>query len=297
MYDWDKMKNIKLLIPVYNDWESLKKLLDNINNVISSIKNCNFSCLIINDCSNIKIPKIQIPSNISSLNIINMSKNKGHARCNALGIKYLAKNENFDYLIVMDGDGEDRPEEIKTLIEKIFSEPTKSVVAKRVKRSEGFFFQLLYQIHKFLTFVFTGQNINFGNYSCLKKNDVKILSGKISLWSSFSGSLKKHILELNSIDSIRGTRFYGPSKMSLINLIIHSFSIIAVFKTTVFLRSVILLIILFYVSLKINLIPLIFQILLVTFNLAIYLVSLRENKEEFLNSERDIKSINTYTHE
>tara|TARA_B100000700_G_C15013917_1_gene842339 strand:+ start:322 stop:1197 length:876 start_codon:yes stop_codon:yes gene_type:complete len=291
------MKNIKVLIPVYNDWDSLFKLLNDINNVISSIKNCNFSCLIINDCSTIETPKIEVPSNISSLSIINMKKNKGHARCNALGIKYLAKNENFDYLIIMDGDGEDRPEEIKILIEKAFSEPSKSVVAKRVKRSEGFFFQLLYQMHKFLTFFFTGKNINFGNYSCLKRDDVKILSGKTSLWSSFSGSLKKHILELNSVDSIRGTRFYGPSKMSLINLIIHSFSIIAVFRATVFLRSAILLIVLFYMSLKIHLISLIFQISLVTFNLAIYLVSLRENKQEFLDSELDIVNINTYTHQ
>ena len=68
------MKNIKVLIPVYNDWDSLFKLLNDINNVISSIKNCNFSCLIINDCSTIETPKIEVPSNISSLSIINMMK-------------------------------------------------------------------------------------------------------------------------------------------------------------------------------------------------------------------------------
>ena len=85
--------------------------------------------------------------------------------------------------------------------------------------------------------------------------------------------------------------------MSLINLLIHSFSIIAVFRATVFLRSAILLIVLFYMSLKIHLISLIFQISLVTFNLAIYLVSLRENKQEFLDSELDIVNINTYTHQ
>tara|TARA_Y100001960_G_scaffold319211_1_gene390211 strand:- start:497 stop:1087 length:591 start_codon:yes stop_codon:yes gene_type:complete len=196
----------------------------------------------------------------------------------------------------MDGDGEDRPEEIKSLTEKVFSDPETSVVAKRIKRSEGFVFQLLYQIHKIVTLIFTGKNINFGNYSCLTKNDVKILSGKTSLWSSFSGSVKKHITKLNSVNSIRDLRYFGPSKMSLFKLIIHSFSIIAVFKKTVFLRSAILLIIFSYLSLKASLASIAFQILLVIFNLLIYIVSLRENEEQFLNSEVDVGNVNNYTH-
>ena len=296
MYDWKKMKKFKILIPVYNDWQSLFKLLDEINQAIQSIKNSDFSFIIINDCSTIQVPEIKVPSNASSLKLINMKKNKGHARCNAFAIRYLAKNDNFDYLIVMDGDGEDRPEEIKSLTEKVFSDPETSVVAKRIKRSEGFVFQLLYQIHKIVTLIFTGKNINFGNYSCLTKNDVKILSGKTSLWSSFSGSVKKHITKLNSVNSIRDLRYFGPSKMALFKLIIHSFSIIAVFKKTVFLRSAILLIIFSYLSLKASLASIAFQILLVIFNLLIYIVSLRENEEQFLNSEVDVGNVNNYTH-
>ena len=76
-------------------------------------------------------------SNFKSIKILSMDENRGHARCNAFGIRYVCKNENFDYLILMDGDGEDRPEEIKSFINKIKKEPDKSVVAKRVKRSEG----------------------------------------------------------------------------------------------------------------------------------------------------------------
>ena len=92
-----------------------------------------------------------------------MRNNKGHARCNAFGIRYLAKRNDYDHVILMDGDGEDRPIEIEKLVEKALLDKNKSVVAKRVKRSEGIFFQSLYQIHKIITFVFTGKNINFGN--------------------------------------------------------------------------------------------------------------------------------------
>ena len=95
--------------------------------------------------------------------------------------------------------------------------------------------------------IFTGRNINFGNYTCLTKKDVITLSQQESLWSSFSGTVKKSITRLNTINSTRGLRYYGPSKMSLFNLGIHSFSIIAVFKSQVFLRGLLfgLLIILF----------------------------------------------------
>ena len=89
-----------------------------------------------------------------------MKENKGHARCNAFGIRYIFQNKEFDNLILMDGDGEDRPVEIKSLISEIINNPKTSVVAKRIKRSEGTFFQLLYQIHKIITYLFTGKNIN-----------------------------------------------------------------------------------------------------------------------------------------
>ena len=231
------MKKFKILIPVYNDWESLVKLLEEINKVILDIKNVKFDCMIINDASTIEPPEIKVPENIKKINIFNMKQNRGHARCNAFGIRYLSKKDDFDHLIVMDGDGEDRPEEIKYLVNQALENQEVSVVAKRVKRSEGPLFQILYELHKLITLIFTGRNINFGNYSCLLKKDVITLSQQESLWSSFSGTLKKSILRLNTINSTRGSRYFGPSKMSLLNLGIHSFSIIAVFKSQVFLRG------------------------------------------------------------
>ena len=98
-----------------------------------------------------------------------MQQNRGHARCYAFGIRYVFLNEQFDNIILMDGDGEDRPIEIKSLVEKINNNEKISVVAKRVKRSEGFLFKFLYECHKILTYISTGKKINFGNYSCLTK--------------------------------------------------------------------------------------------------------------------------------
>jgi len=285
-----------ILIPIYNDWESLTKLLKNIGKNIKNIKGTQFDCIVVNDFSKIKNPKIIIPPEINSIKIIHMGKNKGHARCNAFGIKYLSENSDFDYLILMDGDGEDRPEEIKLLVDKILLEPNKSVVAKRIKRSEGPIFQALYRFHKYLTLLTTGKLINFGNYSCLTKPDLKILSTKASLWSSYSGSFKHSIKNYNEVNSIRGMRYFGPTQMSLFKLVIHSFSIIAVFKYRLFFISLTLLASLHYLGIFIKFNFLLFQILIVLFNILVFIVSFRESKKELENSKFDIINIENIKH-
>ena len=290
------MKKIIILIPVFNDWESFIKLIGEINESIKDYSRIHFECLVVNDASTINQPDLIKPNNIKSLQILNMKENKGHARCNAFGIRYVFKNKEFNNLILMDGDGEDRPIEIKNLVNEILKNPNNSVVAKRVKRSEGPFFKFLYLMHKVITYVFTGKSIRFGNYSCLTKQDVEKLHSDPSLWSSYSGSVKKNLKHLSEINSIRGPRYFGPSKMSFLKLLIHSFSIISVFKYQVFLRSTFLIIILAYLNLYLGNISIFFQILIVLFNLVIFIVSLREKENELKSSHNNLSSIKDITH-
>ena len=290
------MKKIIILIPVFNDWDSLKKLIGEINENIKDFKNINFECLIVNDASTINRPKIIKPNHIKSFEILNMKKNKGHARCNAFGIRYIFQNKQFDNLILMDGDGEDRPNEIKSLLNTIKEKPNTSVVAKRVKRSEGFFFQFLYQVHKLITIIFTGKKINFGNYSILIKKDVEKIYSEASLWSSFSGTVKKNIKNLNEINSFRGLRYFGPSQMSLFKLFIHSFSIISVFKYQVFLRSTFMIFFISYLNIYLGNFSILLQILIIVFNLLIFITSLRENESDLINSHKNLRDIEIVTH-
>tara|TARA_A100000164_G_scaffold25562_1_gene20074 strand:+ start:101 stop:973 length:873 start_codon:yes stop_codon:yes gene_type:complete len=290
------MKRFKILIPVYNDWDSLIKLLDEIDKNIADIENAKFDCMIVNDASTVTLPEIKVPKNIKKIEIFNMKQNRGHARCNAFGVRYLSKKDDFDHLIVMDGDGEDRPVEIKYLFNKALEDQEVSVVAKRVKRSEGPVFQILYEIHKLITLLFSGKQVNFGNYSCLTKKDVVILSQQESLWSSFSGTVKKSILRLNTINSTRGLRYFGPSKMSLLNLGIHSFSIITVFKSQVFLRGFILAILIYLFESLFGAATFYLILALLVFMILIYLNSFRENIEDFVKSEENVDNVKTYTH-
>ena len=286
---------LKILIPVFNDWQSVFKLLEDINFNVSSLDH-EISVIIINDASNHDRKKEDKNlDNISSVKILNMKTNQGHARCIATGLKYVFQKEDFDYVIPMDGDGEDRPEEIREFINQIPNSNDKPIVGERIKRSENLIFKICYQLHKLITLTFTGKSIKFGNFTCLPKSTVNKLINDKATWNSFSGSLTKLEDNLISIPSTRGTRYFGPSKMSFYNLIKHSLSIISVFRKTFLIRSA-LFIVIYILIIKSNAsvvtaLPLVFLLIAVY---SISNLSLRENMDEFdkaLSNINDIENI------
>ena len=283
-----------ILVPIYNDRESLKLLIENINDELKDL-NHEVSIIVINDASSQQIidiyPNIE---NINSFEIVNMKENRGHARCIASGLKYIFDKKKIDFVIPMDGDGEDRPEEIKLLLEKSKDYPNDIITANRIKRSESFLFKICYEIHKIITLIFTGQSIKFGNFSLLPKTVVKKMIDEKATWNSFSGSLCKVSNVRKSIPSIRGIRYFGPSKMSFPNLIKHSLSIISVFKFTWFFRSLIFLLVYCYlISGFITIITLIPVVVIIILNGMIFTISARENLEEYKNSLSNMINVDT----
>jgi len=291
------MKKIIILIPVYNDWQSVFKLLENIDQGLEGWDSdvAHISVIIVNDFSPEERPINKSTFNsLKSIQVINMKENKGHARCIAAGLKHISENNDFDLVIPMDADGEDRPEELGILLCKAYELPDKVITANRIKRSEGFIFKFCYLAHKYLTIIFTGQSIKYGNYTCLPKFAVNQMINDSATWSSFSGSLAKTVREKDrtSISSTRGTRYFGPSKMSFINLIKHSLSIIAVFRTTLLIRSIIFLITyLFLIIGNISTITLIPILAVISMLISAMILSRRENMSEFNNSLENIQSI------
>ena len=283
---------IKILIPVYNDWQSVSKLIDEIDKLNLNLEN-NISIIVVNDSSSHdRQEENKDYNNIHSIKILNMKINQGHTRCIATGLKYIFEKEKFDYVIPMDGDGEDRPEEIRDFIEIAKTAGGKSIVGERIKRSEDFIFKICYQLHKIFTFAFTGNSIKFGNFTCLSKTTVEKMINEKATWNSFSGSLKKIENNLLTIPSIRGKRYFGPSKMSFLSLLKHSLSIISVFRTSFLIRSA-LFIILYILLIKSNASiitasPLLFLLIAVY---AISNLSLRENMEEFDKALSNINNI------
>ena len=241
---------IKLLIPVYNDWESLLRLLQEIDENIGVIKKTSFSVFIINDGSDnkdffrLRVQALEL-KNIKLVEIMHLKENQGHAKAitNGLGFIYARlshkpmNEEKYDYVIPMDGDGEDRPEELFLFCKEIKLNPDRIILGKRVKRSEGIIFRICYSLHKFLTAIYLGRYINFGNYVCLPKYMVKNMVKNGFSQNSFSGTLFQELdgspYPPIEIPSVRGERYHGPSKMSFLNLLKHSIMIFSVNYTKV----------------------------------------------------------------
>ena len=286
------MKKFIILIPLYNDWKSVSRLLGEIDLQINNW-DVEVSVIIVNDASTEE--KSGLVSNfkkIESVKILNMKENRVHQRCIAAGLKYTCKNEDFNRILIMDADGEDRPEEINDFFKKAQENPNMTIVGNRFQRSEGIVFRTLYEIHKVLTLIFTGKLIKFGNFSFLTKDHAQQLIQEPHLWNSYSSAVVKTINNRTAIPSIRGDRYFGPSKMNFLGLVFHSFGIISVFRNIVIMRSITFFLVYFFLIFNnisiLTFVPILF---LLVFVLIILKVSMRSNLKELEKSLDNIGSI------
>jgi len=286
------MKKFIILIPLFNDWKSVSRLLNEID---LEVKNwdVDVSIVIVNDASTEKRSGIEFNfKKIKAVKILNMKKNTVHQRCIATGLKYICKNEDFERVIIMDADGEDRPEELNAFFEKAKEHINMTITGNRFKRSEGIIFKILYEVHKLLTLIFTGKLIKFGNFSCLPKNHAEQLIQKPYLWNSYSSSVVKAIKDRTFIPSIRGLRYVLPSKMNFTALIFHSLAIISVFRSLVIMRSIIFfLVYLFLIYKNISILTIFPIFCLIAFVFIILKISMRANMYEFNKSLENIGSV------
>ena len=286
------MKKFIILIPLFNDWKSVTKLLNEIDFQINSW-DAIVSVVIVNDASTEDRQGLEFNfKKIKFVKILNMKKNKVHQRCIAAGLKYICNNEDFDRVIVMDADGEDRPEEINDFLRVSKENPNVTITGNRFKRSEGIIFKTLYEIHKVLTFIFTGKLVKFGNFSCLPKKHVLQLIEKSYLWNTYSSSVLRTINDRLSISSTRGKRYVLPSKMNFFGLFFHSLTIISVFRKEVIIRSILFSIVyLFFIFNNISILTVFPLFCLLVFVLAVLKISMRANMKEFNQSLENIGSI------
>ena len=286
------MKKFIILIPLFNDWKSVTKLLNEIDFQINSW-DAIVSVVIVNDASTEDRQGVEFNfKKIKFVKILNMRKNKVHQRCIAAGLKYICNNEDFDRVIVMDADGEDRPEEINDFFRASKENPNATITGNRFKRSEGIIFKTLYEIHKVLTFIFTGKLVKFGNFTCLPKKHVLQLIEKSYLWNTYSSSVLRTINDRLSISSRRGERYVLPSKINFFGLIFHSLTIISVFRKEFIIRSILFSIVyLFFIFNNISILTVFPLFCLLVFVLAVLKISMRANMKEFNQSLENIDSI------
>lgn len=225
-----------VLVPVFNDWECLVRLRDDLHQLFERhLPEATFELYAINDFST------QSPDEgtLKQLHIIHLNRNLGHQRAIAVGLAYVAATQTADKVIVMDADGEDQPQDILKLINSQVANHNSIVFAQRKKRKEGVLFRVFYHIYKFLFRLLTGHPINFGNFSLLDFSHVKKIVHVPELWNHFAGSVIRSKLPFVSIPIEKGWRYAGQSKMNFSSLILHGLSAISVYIETVSVRLIV----------------------------------------------------------
>jgi glycosyltransferase involved in cell wall biosynthesis len=223
--------NIVCVCPVYNDWESFAILYGNILNLVQ--KNGpghTIRMVAVDDASH--EPGATLPEYLPiPVEVLKLKNNVGHQRAIAAGLQYVCDLYlDYDYVVVLDSDGEDRPGDIIALVNQCILLGSQQIIfARRKKRHETWLFRMGYLFYKAVFYVLTGQSINFGNFSCIPVRLMDRLVITENLWNHYSGSVIQAKIPYATLMLDRGKRYQGKSKMNSTSLILHGLSCISVY--------------------------------------------------------------------
>ena len=282
-------KNI-IIIPIYNDWKSLNKLLLQLNEASKNYNNLKTEILIINDNSTdqINIKKDALYS-IKKISVITLNKNLGSQKAIAVGLFYLKDKEKSSFITIMDGDGEDNPLQINSMLEKAKKNQDFIITSNRKKRQESFAIQILYKIHLIITFIFSFKWISFGNFTTFSaKNISKILSNNNS-WYAHSSSVLNNC-KIKKMYAKREKRYFDKSKVNLLSLMEHALRVNAVFLPKIFLISLLYSLIIFF-TIKIFYLNYIIIFLIIIFNILLLFVRRKHYVKNLMNLNEYIDNI------
>jgi polyisoprenyl-phosphate glycosyltransferase len=238
-----RMVDPRVVVPIFNDWSSFCILLRDLDRVFAETRR-EFSVIAVDDGSTDDpsdcLDNLGPVSALSRVRIVKLATNLGHQRAIAVGLTVANEDLSTDAVIVMDGDGEDRPEDALRLLGVNEREGNSIVVATRLERSETFSFKLLYFFYKMTFAILTGRKIKFGNFSLIPRQHIRRLVMMPDLWNNLPAALIRSRLPLIELPTKRGRRYAGTSKMNCVSLIVFGLSGISVFTDVMFVRMLIL---------------------------------------------------------
>ncbi len=241
-----------LLLPVYQDWEAVSLLLQQVDRVLTGVGQ-QARVLLVDDGSPEAAPASLIahsPQALTSIEVLRLRRNLGHQRALCIGLAYLGAQDTGESVLIMDADGEDKPEDIPRLRERFRQAGGGKVIfAERTRRSEGLLFQAGYALYRFMHWVLTGIRVRFGNFSAVPAALLPALGTSAELWSHYAATVLKARLPYEGLPTARGTRLSGRSHMNLTSLVIHGFTALSVFAESICVRALIGLAALFVLAL------------------------------------------------
>jgi polyisoprenyl-phosphate glycosyltransferase len=217
-----------ITMPVYDDWEAAALLCAAIDAELRQRPSLSSSIVIVDDGSNQPVGSAFDsfhPQAVKAMRILRLRRNLGHQRALAVSLAYIEQKMVCDAVIVMDADGDDRPEDILRLVEKFeSSEYPKTVFAERGRRAESLSFKIFYLIYRVLHRIFTGRRIRFGNFSLLPADHLRRIVAYPELWNHYAAAVLASRLPYATVRADRGQRLRGRSRMNFVTFVVHGLS-------------------------------------------------------------------------
>lgn len=228
-----------LLLPVFNDWDAVRLLVNSLDTVLTSA-GVRADVLVVDDASTMPRPDAfgqQTFASIRTLSVLRLRRNLGHQRAIAIGLTWLYTNSTCRTFIVMDGDGEDDPTDVPRLLDAFRATGGAHIVfAERRRRSESIRFRVGYAIYRWLHVLLTGRQVRVGNFSVLPRQALDALVVVSELWSHYAAAVLKARLPYSTVPTARARRLAGTPSMNVTALVVHGLSAMSVYSDTIGIR-------------------------------------------------------------
>jgi hypothetical protein len=228
-----------ILLPVYNDWKCLPRLLVELDETLQAL-GASASVVIINDGGDPPPANNNILSGdyscLTDFRLIELVRNVGNQNALGIGLSFIRDEVDCDAVIVMDSDGQDAPSDLKALIAAHREHPDSLITAERSGRSEGLLFRICYQIYRWSFQLLTGKRLMFGNFSVVPAAHLTRLCAMAELPINFAASLIKSRISIYGQPCYRGARYDGVTSQNFVNLVIHAINGVSVFSEIALVR-------------------------------------------------------------
>jgi glycosyltransferase involved in cell wall biosynthesis len=234
--------DVAILMPVFNDWHAAETVISLLETVLAN-RRWRVAIVCVDDGSS---PQMRAGGfahrshHFQEVIVVNLRRNLGHQRAIAIGLAWIYENVRCRSVLIMDADGQDRPEDVPRLLDKFEQLDASSVVfAGRLRRGEGLVFSIFYRLYRGLHWLLTGISVRVGNFSVLSFDHLATLVAVSDLWNHYAAAVFKSRLPHELLPTSRGDRISGKSKMNFVALVTHGLSAISVFGETVGVRLLI----------------------------------------------------------
>ena len=231
-----------ILTPIYNDWDAFVQLLGQIDSALAALAEPTVATVVVIDDGSSEKPGNALAAlklkSIRRIEVLELVSNMGHQKAIAVGLSHVQKQYGLP-VIVMDADGEDRPDDIARLLAEHPRRPGTVVFARRSRRSEGFFFAVFYQVYRRMFHWLTGHDISFGNFCLIPPTLLSRIVHLPAIWNHLAAALLLSRTPWCAVPTERGVRYAGRSKMNIVALVMHGLSAISVFLEVAAVRLII----------------------------------------------------------